>query len=301
MNTAPLFEIIKASAQMGIFNFGHQGRAHLGFTESGYSDEHAACWANWLVGNPINSFVLELLFGGASFQCLQNTQIAITGANCIIKINGIAVNNWQTLHVKKNDQIDFGYATSGLRIYIAVMGGIIPNDANPSFTENPKYSMPANSLITGNKTTSMVPNKSTPRRFIPNYTAPIQVNVFQGVHYSLFSKDCTDSFFSKTYRLSTKMSRMGIRLNETVTDAPNTSLTSSGVAFGSIQVPSNGKPIILMKEHQTMGGYPVIAQVARLSLSRLAQAKPNQPCQFILASRNDELKKLQRFIAFFNA
>jgi len=134
------------------------------------------------------------------------------------------------------------------------------------------------------------------------------IRVIEGPQFASFESAAQKRLFSDVFMISNDSDRMGYRL----LSAPlylrqPKELLSTAVTFGSIQVPPDGNPIILMAEHPTTGGYPVIAQVATIDLSLLAQKGPNDPIRFerismdqaqvLLKEQQTQLNRLKRAIA----
>ncbi|NRA85185.1 MAG: urea amidolyase, partial [Gammaproteobacteria bacterium] len=107
-----------------IQDLGRQGAAHLGLSPGGPADLHAFCWGNKLLGNCPNAAGIEITVGPASFSALADMTIAITGAPMLAKIDGTPQSNWHKFELKQGQRLSFDSATSGLRTYITVAGGL---------------------------------------------------------------------------------------------------------------------------------------------------------------------------------
>ena len=113
------------------------------------------------------------------------------------------------------------------------------------------------------------------------YDRDITVRVVMGPQEYAFSEKGIETFLSQTYEVKSESDRMGIRLQgEAIESKAGVDIVSDGIAFGSIQIPNNGQPIVLMADHQTTGGYAKIATVIRVDLPRLAQALPGNKVHF---------------------
>jgi antagonist of KipI len=119
----------------------------------------------------------------------------------------------------------------------------------------------------------------------PAYNDDPIVRVIPGAHHDLLDESSRDRLTSSTFRVSSNSDRMGYRLNgvQLALREP-TELLSEGVAFGTIQLPPGGEPIVLMADHQTTGGYPRIGEVASVDLPLIAQLKPGDRLRFRLVS-----------------
>ena len=115
------------------------------------------------------------------------------------------------------------------------------------------------------------------------HEAVAALRVTAGQHWESFRPDARENFLHASYTIGLNSNRMGCRLEGP--PLPRTSATellSEAVAFGTIQVPPDGQPIILLADRQTIGGYPKIAQVSAIDRSRLAQRRPQEKVSFTL-------------------
>jgi allophanate hydrolase subunit 2 len=108
------------------------------------------------------------------------------------------------------------------------------------------------------------------------------LGVIPGYQYERFSAVERMKFFSGTYQVSTNIDRMGYRLQGEPINSGSSGIISEGIALGAVQIPADGQPIILLRDRQTIGGYPKIGCVFSLDLARLAQRKPGGRVEFTL-------------------
>jgi antagonist of KipI len=117
--------------------------------------------------------------------------------------------------------------------------------------------------------------------FYPISEESTPIRIIKGPEYALFSSKSKSDFWNGTYFVSPQSNRMGYRLEgPPLSLAAKTDILSSAVTFGTLLVPPEGKPIILMADHQTTGGYPRIGIVATADLCRLAQVLPGKAIHF---------------------
>src|SRR5690606_24977774 len=130
-----LVTVAKATVQSGlrvlnpdiltlIQDLGRFGYQHLGLSTGGAANEHAFLWANRLLGNPPNSPSLEICFGGLQLEAQVITRMALAGADLQAKLNGQPIAPWRTFNLSAGDQLQFGYPKTGVRVYLAVQGGL---------------------------------------------------------------------------------------------------------------------------------------------------------------------------------
>ena len=135
------------------------------------------------------------------------------------------------------------------------------------------------------------------------YTSPITVRVIEGPQEEYFTEAGKKTFYNETYTISDQSDRMGYRMEGAPIESVNgTDIISDGIAFGSVQVPSHGKPIILLSDRQTTGGYAKIATVISVDIPKLVQRKTDHKVRFQAVTveeaqqlMQDELHELQEF------
>ena len=149
------YEVLKLTNQpifSTIQDEGRVGYEQYGVPNSGAGDKVSYRLGNLLLGNNITSASIEILYGNASFECINETQICITGSDMQPKVNGIPLKMWQVVNVYKGDKIDLSASVDGLRSYIAVKKGIEINEILDSksthsiFELGGKNSRPSNHL-----------------------------------------------------------------------------------------------------------------------------------------------------------
>ncbi len=277
---------------------GRYGYQSVGVTPGGPMDEHAFDWANKLLDNDLNATQIEITLGQFCCTFYAATSIALTGADMGAKLNGESIYPWQSYVINSGDKLDMGTAKSGLRSYLAVSGGfkvdtVLGSSATVSRDglggDDRKGSpLTANRLIRYSVDVSQLSTsfseprsrKQVPSRFIPTYDRHINIGVIPSYQYDDFSVVDRERFFSSIYTVTTNIDRMGYRLSGEVIHCQRNNLISEGIALGAIQIPSDGQPIVLMRDRQTIGGYPKIGCVVHADINRLAQCLPGSTVQF---------------------
>lgn len=299
-----------------IQDLGRFGVAHHGLSSGGPADLHAHCWANKLLGNNSNASVLEITMGNASFTALEDMQLSLTGAETAATIDGKRLATWRSFVLYKGQTLKLGYAKSGLRTYLAVaggfdtpkmfgssatvvrnqLGGLAESQGSPIAKGDiiPVKKLAAKSITTKSTT------QWTPRYFIPKYSDEISLAVVESYQATLFDVEAKRAFYSKPYQISDKSDRMGIRLQGNSVQSGINGVISEGITYGSIQFPSNGQPIILLNDRQTLGGYPKIGCVSKMSLMKLAQARPGSLIHFYRGDIESESRAYCQFMEFFS-
>lgn len=301
-------KIIDEGMLTTVQDLGRKGYMQYGVVHSGVMDEIAARLANSLLGNDENDAVLEMTLLGPTILFESNYLIAICGADLSAKINGEFVPLWRPIYVKKGSILHFARPREGCRAYLAVAGGIdVPVVMNSRSTyvrgaiggykgrELHKGDVLDQREITNSRTLSIMEylgsriglktwqtvDWSISSKLIPNYKKDPKIRFIKGPQYHLFTKKSREQFNNEAYIVTPDSDRMGYRLSSSrLALSKPLELLSEAVTMGTIQVPSDGKPIILMLDRQTIGGYPKIGYVASVDLPLLAQVIPGGKLSF---------------------
>ncbi|MBN46471.1 MULTISPECIES: biotin-dependent carboxyltransferase family protein [unclassified Methylophaga] len=304
----PGLKVLKPGILTLVQDLGRFAYQHIGLSPGGAADEHAFLWANRLLDNRPNHPALEICFGGLQLEALTNTNIAITGADMQASINGEPLENWQTHPISTGDILSFAHAKSGIRSYLAIQDGFqfepcfgsvatvmrekmggIDGDGNPLKADD---FLPCSQNRPRLKT-------HVPPLFIPDYQQPLILSVIPTDQTDHFDIAEQEKLYHWTYRISMHSNNMGIRL-EGEPIIPNVQgIISEGIAYGTIQLPPDGQPIILLKDRQTMGGYPKLGTLFVLDAFLLAQQQANTEVRFTQISLEEAQEKLRYFYRFF--
>lgn len=290
-------------------DLGRFGYQHLGLSTGGAADEHAYLWANRLLGNVSGAAAVEICFGGLQLEAEISTRIAMTGADLQPTLNGEPVAGWQTLELQRGDRLAFGYAKQGIRGYLAVQGGF---QIEPVFGSVSTVMREQVGGLDGKggklQAGDLLPcaagdtsrHFSLAPRYRPDYSQPLTLRVIEGHQRELFPAAELARFYSETYRISPQSDRMGVRLSGPALQPLADGIISEGISFGAVQVPKDGQPIILLKDRQTIGGYPKLGTVFALDAFKLAQRQPHTEVRFAPMPLHEAQHKLQQFYRFFS-
>lgn len=292
--------ILATIQDLGRFSF-----SHIGVSNSGVMDEYAYSYANKILCNEYGTNIIEISFSNVVFKANAATQIILTGSKCEFFINDILCNTWQSYNVKNGDTIKVGRILEGSRVYLGISGGF---NIKKEFGSNSTTIKEGLGGIAGDKLKkgdilSFTPSsfKVTNRlkdEFIPKYNDELTLRVILSSQEENFLKEEKDKFFSSIYTVTNDFNRMGCKLNGEKINCEVNGIISEGIGFGAIQIPSDGQPIILLKERQTIGGYPKIGAVFSLDCFKLAQAKPKSKIKFEIISIDDAQNKLKEFYKY---
>lgn len=284
-------KIIEPGLLTTIQDSGRNGYYSVGIPNSGPADNFSANIANMLLENSLDDAVLEITMTAPKIQFQKETKIAITGALIQPKINDAPVQMWQTLIIKNNDILSFGEIKKGFRIYIAIKNGFLVKPilgSASTYLPGKWGGHEGRNLISGDGLyySNLEKNQEIdlfffPEKCIPKYNDKLIIRVIMGPDTEHFPIKTLKNFFSSSYKVTTLSNRIGLRLQgEKIQHLNTKDIISDGTNYGSIQVPSDGQPIILLNDRGTTGGYPIIATVISADYHLIAQAKPNAEIQF---------------------
>ncbi len=282
-------KVIRPGMLTTIQDLGRHGISGTGVTEGGAMDKFALVLANLLVGNAPNKPALEITLTGPELEFSSDALIAITGA----EIDGFE--HAQPIKVYAGDRLDLPVITRGCRAYLAVAGGLnvapVLNGAGTDLRAK-LGGFQGRALRAGDVLSANVVSRETHGRWklsptlLPAYSASPEVRVLPGSEVDEFA----EIFWKTEFEISTQSDRMGYRLKgRQLKRKSSRELISSAAIPGTVQVPPEGNPIVLMADAQTLGGYPRIAHVAQIDMPLLAQLRAGDHVSF----RRIELEEAQ--------
>jgi len=273
-------EVINGGMLSTIQDSGRYGYQEIGINVSGFADDYNARLANLLVGNDKDNAVIEMAFLGSSFKFNAPMLIALTGADFSAKLNDEPIENYRSYLVKEGDELTLGAAQNGFRGYIAFGGEIDVPVVNGSKSTNLKTGMggyEGRKLMSDDSFEVIVSEDKKERvldkKYIKAYSKFSELRVVKGPQDDAFTdKGIFDFFNSGGYTVTKDFDRMGIRLSGSkIEHKESADIISDGTALGSIQVPSNGQPIILFVDRQTTGGYTKVGTIITADLHKLGK------------------------------
>jgi len=301
------FEVIKAGIFTTLQDRGRFSFTHLGVTNSGLADEYSALAAQKLLDNKLNTNILEIAFPNLELKSTANTTLSITGAFCEFFINNELKKTWQLHKIKKGDILRVGKFLEGQRVYLAVKNGFdIPKEfGSNSTTIKESLGGIRGRQIKNGDTLLFTKNNENLRkrwheRYIPIYEKELTIRVILSYQEESFSKEEKEKFFNSIYTITPDFNRMACKLNGEAIKSSLNGVISEGIAFGSIQIPNDGQPIILLKERQTIGGYPKIGAVLSIDCFKLAQMKIGSKIRFEEIDIKEAQEKLKSFYSIFS-
>lgn len=280
----PKIQVIKAGVLSSIQDAGRKGIRKFGFPEAGVMDLAAMYAANKLLGNDPNAAVIEMALSGGTYIFDAPAFLSICGAKAPITKNGKAIHTQRVIAVQAGDELSIGSFSEGLFSYMAIQGGFqvpIWMQSASTLLSVGKGGLHGDLLEKGDEIPYLLTD-SKPHLFRElDYALPERraIRVYKGPEWHLLSEESQEQFL-QSFRLGSEISRMGYRLEGATLKCYTKEIASSAVFPGTIQLPGQGLPIVLMKDAQTTGGYPRIAQVFEEDLAILVQSRPGQEVQF---------------------
>ncbi|MBM7562273.1 5-oxoprolinase subunit C family protein [Fusibacter tunisiensis] len=289
--------IIKPGFSSTIQDEGRFQGLDQGVSQAGVMDAYAYFAANSLAGNDCHTPVIEVVGGHFEFRADKPIQIAITGGNAEIYINSVSVKGWTSYPLKRGDKVSIGSMITGLRIYLAIHGiwqnlswflGSCATDQKSKLggIDGKALSSGMQIEVETNTNTNIYPFKgrllNPYRRYFEMLDSSIKkIRVIKGPQDTYFSVEALKLFVNQVYTVKNESNRMGIRLEgDPLKHLKGPDILSDAIAFGSVQIPGDGHPIIMMADRQTTGGYTKIGTILSADLPIMAQVKPHDQIQF---------------------
>lgn len=276
-----------------IQDLGRVGHRAAGISQTGSLDTYAASIANWLVGNEEQSAVLEMTIIGPVLKFETEVMFSLCGANLQPVLNGEPIPNWTAVQAHVGDVLSFLGKVTGSRTYMAVSGGFQTPLVLGSRSTHVKAGMGGHEgrplkkgdllpvLSLNPEAKGWTGNRLDPS-LQPQYESEVQIAMLPGPHLDRFVDGVLEVFCASPYKVTTLCDRMGFRLAGTpLTHKAAADLLSEPNQIGSIQVPGDGQPIILMNDAGTTGGYTKIATVLQSELHKIAQLGSGDVIQFV--------------------
>lgn len=296
-----MIRVLRGGLLTTVQDLGRAGMQRHGVVAGGAMDTVAHRVANLLVGNTNDAATLECTMLGPELEFGVDTLLAITGGDLGATLDGASVPTWRPFIARAGSLLAFRGARAGCRAFIAVGGGIdVPVVLGSRGTDliagigghEGRALKRGDELGTGRPArlsermydriaADPAHARSAGRSLLPRHSTEPVARIIRGPEYDRFSASSRELLGAGVFVVSPQSNRMGLRLTgPALSLAGLYDLYSSPVATGMIQVPPSGEPIVLMADHQTIGGYPRIACVVSADLGVMAQAPPGLRIRF---------------------
>lgn len=286
-------EFIQSGALTLIQDGGRFAYQYMGMPVSGAADRYAMYLANVLVGNLPDAAIIECTLLGPTIKIEPTCVFAITGADMAARLNGQAIEPNRAYTAPAGSTLALGAAKSLVRSYIAFSGGM---NVTKTLGSSSTYERAAIGGINGRK---ILPHdrielvcpkaelknmhfRFAPHALIPAYSSNPILRVTPAPQSDYITAAGLNTLFTSEYRVMNQSDRMGLRLegkSVEFCEGKGASIISEAVALGAVQIPS-GKPIIMLADHQTTGGYAVPCSVIEADIPLAAQLKGGDTVRF---------------------
>lgn len=275
--------VIKAGLQSSVQAGPFRALRRLAVPSGGAADTLSLALANRLVGQPYDAAAIEITLGPAEFRADQAMAVAVTGAPCQVEINGEEVEPHHTLHLKAGDTISIGRVWAGCRVYLAssapiAVPAVLGSQSTligAGFGGLEGRALADGDAIPTHGSDGRTDDLVTPAELQPFFGHGFVLRVVAGPESDRLALGMA-ALARKRWRVSSRSSRMGLKLQGTAIDLNSATPIRSGAVFpGIIQCPPDGMPYLIGCEGQTTGGYPRIAQVIRADRHLIGQLAPN--------------------------
>jgi len=301
-------EVVRPGLLTTVQDLGRFGYQRFGVVAGGAMDEWAHRLANAAVGNDPNAAALEITLQGPVLRFDAPALVALCGAELAPRVGREVFPQGRPVLVRAGAVLEFRGGDQGCRTYLAIRGGIqVPQvmgsrstyiraglgglegralrkgDRLPIGAYAPGWYPALDRALAASRAPFAAPRWSFGVTAVPARAR--RVRVIAGPQWELFSQETRELFLGTEFGISVNSDRMGYRLTGAMIGLRRAAeMVSEAVTFGTIQVPADGNPIILMADRQTTGGYPKIAHVAAVDLPRLAQSRPLEHLAFELVT-----------------
>ena len=279
-------EILRSGSLSSIQDIKRKNSRIYGIPRSGPMDKKSHILSNWLIGKDSNEESIEMTLIGSKIKFHFNTYISLCGAKSECYLNKKIIPMNKVLNIENGDILNIKKIINGNWLYLSIAGKIISDSYFHSISTYEKIKIGANNgkkLSKGDfikfKPLEKKIKREVPKDLINNLNEKI-IRIIRGPEYNIFENQInyfTDSPFtvsSTSDRMGIRLKRMGERIDFDV------SIKSSPVVEGTVQVPPDGNPIVLMSDSQTTGGYPRLGVISSADISKFAQIKPNEIIKF---------------------
>lgn len=269
-------------------DLGRTGNEAMGVPVSGAMDVFALRAGNTLVGNPAASAGLEFTLQDLVLLAETDCLVALTGTGYELEVDGRSLPAWMAVAVRRRWVIRLREVAGGGWGYLAVNGGIATPPvmgSRATYLRGGFGGLEGRVLQSGDvlplgafdPAVFTLGGRRLPPDRRPAYARQVTVEVVLGPQADFFTPEGIEIFQSSEYGVTQISDRMGYRLEGApLRHKQGADILSEGVCFGSIQVPPNGQPIVLMADRQTAGGYAKIATVISADLPLMAQCPPGK-------------------------
>ena len=301
--------VVKKPGMMTIVqDLGRWGHQFMGVPVSDPMDQFSLRIGNVMLGNDQNDAALEIVSSGLDITVNAEQCVVLAGADLNMRIDGLASPPWTVNYIPPGGRIKVeGPPSAGIRSYLCFSGGVevpLVMGSRSTYTKASLGGYKGRPLRSGDVVSLCDPPPLWRRGagFVcPEDLRPTLYNgeplyTMDGPQIDAFTRSGIDTFYGETFTVSSEIDRMGYRLSgPEIERRKRPDIISDGIAHGAVQVPGHGRPIVMMSDRQTTGGYTKIAVVSTWSAARLAQRMPGDEVRFQRVTEEDAVSYLLRF------
>jgi antagonist of KipI len=296
-----VIEVLSAGAWTTVQDRGRQGYERFGISPGGPADWFSAAAANLMVGNRPDAALIECTVKGPTLRFRRAALVALAGGQ------SDGVENWRAVPVAAGAELSIGRINPGLRTYIAVRGGVsVPRVlGSRALSQLGRFGggfgrplQAGDELPIGRDRPFHESGRTWPAAHRLPLNGPWEVRVLAGPHRDALADQDVDRFLNTAFRVTPKADRMGIRLEAPGLRLHTEEILTTAVTQGAIQVTPSGELIVLLAEHQTTGGYPVIATVISSDWPLLGQARPEDTIRFREVTMTEARRARRRLLGW---
>ena len=294
------FEVLRAGINSTFQDQGRENFYHIGIPFSGAMDNRNFVISNALVNNDDKQGVIEFAYQGPLFEFNgENISFSITGdvKFKIIKKDNTIINGecYKSYILNHKDKLDIISTNKSIYGYLAVSGGFSLDKILNSYSTFSRANVgPYNGkkLFLKQKIFINKRNRPLQSKQVKYLNSKIEyIRILKGTNYDYFSKEGIDNFLTKEFVVTKLTDRMGMRIaGPKIQNIKEKNIRSEGIVKGTIQIPPDGNPIIMLSDHGTIGGYPKIGVVISADYDKLVQLVPNTKIKFKLIDLHEAEK-----------
>tara|TARA_B100001778_G_scaffold75347_1_gene60641 strand:+ start:535 stop:1485 length:951 start_codon:yes stop_codon:yes gene_type:complete len=294
------FEVLRAGINSTFQDQGRENFYHIGIPFSGAMDNRNFVISNALVNNEDKQGVIEFAYQGPLFEFNgENISFSITGdvKFKIIKKDNTIINGecYKSYILNHKDKLDIISTNKSIYGYLAVSGGFSLDKILNSYSTFSRANVgPYNGkkLFLKQKIFINKRNRPLQSKQVKYLNSKIEyIRILKGTNYDYFSKEGIDNFLTREFVITKLTDRMGMRIaGPKIQNIKEKNIRSEGIVKGTIQIPPDGNPIIMLSDHGTIGGYPKIGVVISADYDKLVQLLPNTKIKFKLIDLHEAEK-----------
>lgn len=300
---APFVEVVAAGAQSTVQDLGRHGCRHVGVGTAGALDPANATLANRLVGNPAQAAVLEIAMTGPTLDVIEPIRIALCGATAQARFESrdgdvFAVPSGRPVTLPAG-RLRIGALRDGVRAWLAVSGGIDTPPVLGSRSTDLRGGfggLDGRALRSGDRLPlGAYPPVEPKKAYAPAWWVSLDAAISRDTPIRFVPAcEAASALRDRVWRVDARSDRQGLRLDGDVSTPTLPEQVSAAVAPGTVQWPPDGRPIVLLADAQTVGGYPRLGHVIAADLPRLAQSRAGDALRFEAVDRATAVAASQR-------